>query len=61
MAAKSHSATSARKTDPSAGRTGLAVDASSGKLMNVGFIGLGHMGTGMGSESAQGGLSRDRF
>jgi 3-hydroxyisobutyrate dehydrogenase-like beta-hydroxyacid dehydrogenase len=49
MAAKSRPATtvSARKTDPSAGRTGFAGDASNGKLMNVGFIGLGHMGAGM--------------
>jgi 3-hydroxyisobutyrate dehydrogenase-like beta-hydroxyacid dehydrogenase len=39
--------TSARKTNPSAGRTGSAGDASNGKLMKVGFIGLGHMGTGM--------------
>jgi 3-hydroxyisobutyrate dehydrogenase-like beta-hydroxyacid dehydrogenase len=49
MAAKSRLATpaSARKIDPSAGRTGFAGDASNGKLMNVGFIGLGHMGAGM--------------
>lgn len=41
MAAKSRSATA------STGRTGFAGDASNGKLMNVGFIGLGHMGAGM--------------
>jgi NAD binding domain of 6-phosphogluconate dehydrogenase len=47
MAAKSRSATSARKTNQNAGRTGFTGDASNGKLMNVGFIGLGHMGAGM--------------
>jgi 3-hydroxyisobutyrate dehydrogenase-like beta-hydroxyacid dehydrogenase len=41
MAAKSRSATA------SAGRTRFAEDGSNGKLMNVGFIGLGHMGAGM--------------
>jgi 3-hydroxyisobutyrate dehydrogenase-like beta-hydroxyacid dehydrogenase len=47
MIAKIGSATpaSARETNPSAGRT--AGNASTGKLMNVGFIGLGHMGAGM--------------
>ena len=49
MAAKSRSATSAtaRKTNPSASRTGFAGGTSNGKLMNVGLIGLGHMGAGM--------------
>ena len=49
MAAKSRSATSARarKTNPSVSRTGFAEGTSNGKLMNVGFIGLGHMGAGM--------------
>jgi 3-hydroxyisobutyrate dehydrogenase-like beta-hydroxyacid dehydrogenase len=49
MAAKNHSATptAATKTNPSAGRTRFAVGASNGELMNVGFIGLGHMGAGM--------------
>jgi D-arabinose 1-dehydrogenase-like Zn-dependent alcohol dehydrogenase len=47
MAAKSRSATSSAQTNPSVSRTGFAGDASSGKLMNVGFIGLGHMGAGM--------------
>jgi phosphoglycerate dehydrogenase-like enzyme len=49
MAAKSRSATPARvrETNPSAGRTGFAGDASNDMFMNVGFIGLGHMGAGM--------------
>ena len=49
MAAKSRSATSARakKTNPSVSRTGFAEGTSNGKLMNVGFIGLSHMGAGM--------------
>jgi 3-hydroxyisobutyrate dehydrogenase-like beta-hydroxyacid dehydrogenase len=49
MAAKSRSATPARarNTNPSGGRTGFAGGASNGELMNVSFIGLGHMGAGM--------------
>jgi len=49
MAAKSRSSNSAgpRKANPSGGRTGFAGGTTNGKLMNVGFIGLGHMGAGM--------------